>query len=683
MKKKLELLVDQKKGSLKIETSLPLKKITGVSTKNFCFHSNTTNLAGNHWSLSHALLTAILVLISNYVFSQTQDTLLSSSRLKKLSLEELMDIEVTSISMRPEKLTEVASAVQVITGEYIRRSGATRLPEALRLASNLQIGQANSHDWAITARGFNGLPSAGGVLANKLLVMIDGRSIYNPLFGGVYWDVQNTLLEDLDRIEVVSGPGGTLWGANAVNGVINIVTKSAKETQGLYMSGAAGSFLKDIVQVRYGTQIDSTIFFRVYGQRFDQRNTVRANGKSARDEWHMTQGGFRMDYYLSKANTLTLQGDFYGGVENKDSLTKRTVTDGQNVLTRFTHLFSDKSNLNVQLYFDRTWRKTPHSVNPFFYDLKTYDVDIQHRFPIGNRQSILWGAGYRLQQDQTARSFVPLNRDMPLYSAFIQDEIAFIPGLIKLTIGSKFLHNVFSSFEIQPSARIAWTPGNRHTIWTAVSRAVRTPSRFDADITITPEKFDSEKVIAYELGYRTQPVNQLSLSFATFYNHYNDLRSLDTNITNPPPARVLANSQRAESWGFEFSGNFQATEWLRLRGGYTYFKKNIWPVNAKVLPVSVALEGVDSKHQFMFQSIMDLLRNLQLDLIGRYADVLPAAAPTIPGVPAYFTFDARLAWRFKFFEISVVGQNLLEGEHSETGASKIPRTIYTRITCQF
>jgi iron complex outermembrane receptor protein len=389
-----------------------------------------------------------------------------------------------------------------------------------------------------------------------------------------------------------------------------------------------------------------------------------------------------MDYYLSKANTLTVQGDFYGGVENNDSLTKRTVTDGQNVLTRFTHLFSDKSNLNIQLYFDRTWRKTPHSVNPFFYDLKTYDLDIQHRFQIGNRQGILWGVGYRLQQDQTARSFVPRNRNMPLYSAFIQDEIALVPNLLKLTIGSKFLHNVFSGFEIQPSARIAWTPVERHTIWSSVSRTVRTPTRFDSDITIRRLKFDSEKVIAYELGYRMRPLDQLILSFATFYNKYSDLRSLDSNSSAALPI-VLANSQRAESWGFEFSGNFQATEWWRLRGGYTYFDKSIYATSPKVLPVSSAFEGVDSKNQFMFQSIMDLPRNLQLDLIGRYVDALPPATPTIPGVPAYFTFDARLAWRFKFFEISVVGQNLLEDEHSETGASKIPRTIYTRITCQF
>src|SRR5687767_9403467 len=258
----------------------------------------------------HSYLFLLLILlvfsltISNLTFAQEQKDLLSSHSLKKLSLEELMNIEVTSISMRPEKLTEVASAVQVITGEDIYRSGTTRLPEALRLASNLQTGQANSHDWAITARGFNGLPSAGGILANKLLVMIDGRSIYNPLFGGVYWDVQNTLLEDIDRIEVVSGPGGTIWGANAVNGVINIVTKSARETQGLYVSASAGSLLQDLGQIRYGFKLAPELFLRVYGQRFDQKNTVLENERDAQDAWNMTQGGFRMDYYPSGKNTL-------------------------------------------------------------------------------------------------------------------------------------------------------------------------------------------------------------------------------------------------------------------------------------------------------------------------------------------------------------------------------------------
>lgn len=590
-----------------------------------------------------------------------------------------MNLEVTSISMRPEKLTEVASAVQVISGEDIHRSGVTRLPEALRLASNLQMAQANSHDWAVTSRGFNGLPSAGGVLANKLLVMIDGRTVYNPLYGGVFWDAQNVLLEDVDRVEVVSGPGGTLWGANAVNGVINVVSKEAKETQGLYAATSGGSFLQNVSQARYGFHKDSTLFFRVYGQRFDQKSTVLENGKDMRDAWSMTQGGFRMDYYPSKKNTFTFQGDLYDGVEN--DTTSHANINGQNLLARFTRHFTDHSNLMIRAYFDRTWRKTPRAANPSFYELNTYDFDIQHRFSIRQKHSLLWGIAYRMQKDEIARGLNPLSREMPMYSGFVQDEIAIAPDKIKLTVGSKFLHNVFSGFEIQPSARIAWTVTKQQTLWAAVSRAVRIPTRFDSDIT-TLSKFGSEKITAYELGYRVRPQDQLSLSFANFYNEYHDLRSFDSTANTSQPI-VLANSQRAESWGFEFSGNYQATNWWRVRGGFTYFDKTIAAVSPKVHPLSSSIEGVDPKNIFMLQSIMDLPQGFQLDLMGRYADVLPSVAATAPGVPSYFTCDARLAWQYKSFEISVVGQNLWADQHSEVGVSRIPRTYYGKITCRF
>jgi len=274
-----------------------------------------------------------------------------------------------------------------------------------------------------------------------------------------------------------------------------------------------------------------------------------------------------------------------------------------------------------------------------------------------------------------------LSRSMPLYSGFIQDEITFVPNFLKLTIGSKFLHNIYSGFEIQPGARITWTPDRHHTFWTAVSRAVRTPTRFDTDLIRRIIKFKSEKVIAYELGYRVRPIDRLSLSLATFYNQYHDIRSIDSNASTTVPL-VLANSQRAKSWGFELSGNFQAMEWWRLRGGYTYFSKDIWPTSAKVLPASVEFEGVDPKHQFLLQSIMDLPRHLQLDLVARYADQLPGSAFSIP-IPAYFTFDVRLAWQYKHFEISLVGQNLPKDRHHETGPSQIPASFYGRVTCQF
>jgi iron complex outermembrane recepter protein len=639
-------------------------------------------------TFSRTIIVLGLILISCQGFSQTQDTVLAASKLKTLSLEELMNIdvniEVTSISMRPEKLSEVPSAVQVITGKDINHSAATRLPEALQLASNLQIARVNSHDWAITARGFNGFPAAGGVLANKLLVMIDGRSIYNPLLGGVFWDVQNTFLKDVDRIEVVSGPGGTLWGENAVNGVINVVTKSSKETQGLYLSGAKGSFLNHLGEVRLGSRskLDSNLYFRIYAQHFDQESTTLENGNDAKDPWTMAQGGFRMDYYPSSSDILTFQGDIYEGSENKqDRRISHSIMDGQNLLARFTHFFSETSDLKIQAYYDRNNRRTPYTASPFFYTLNTYDIDIHHRFSIGKAQSILYGVHYRLQQDQTASLFVPLNRDMPIYSSFIQDEIIIFPERLKLTIGSKFLHNDFTGFEIQPSARLGYNPNKSNTIWAAISRAVRTPTRFDSDIIISEVKFKSEKVISYELGYRAKALQNLSFSFSTFYNEYTDLRSIDNNPGGTVPI-VFANNQRAKSWGFEFSGNYQVSSWVQVRGGYTYFDRNIWSVSPTVLSISEEVESVDPKNVFMVQSIMELPWNFSLDLIGRYVDLLPAGI-IATSIPSYFTYDARIAWHWKPFEFSIAGQNLLEKDHIEVGFSKIPRTIYGRITCQF
>ncbi len=612
--------------------------------------------------------------------AQSSDDVASVTELKKLSFEELLNVEVTSVSMRPEKLTEVASAVQVITRDQILRSGVTRLPEALRLVSNLQMTQANSHDWAITARGFDGLPSSGGIFANKLLVMIDGRTIYNPLLGGVYWDVQNILLEDIERIEVVSGPGGTLWGANAVNGVINIVTRNSKDSQGLYASASTGSFLKDAAQLRYGFRLGKNMYMRAYGQRLDQRRTLLPGDKTAHDQWKMTQGGFRMDYSPSSSSNLTLQGDFYNGTEN-DSV-KLTHTDGQNIITRFTQGYKNQSDLAVQVFFDRTWRETPDSKTRFYYQLSTFDADVRYRLPVIKNNSVLVGIAYRFQRDNITASLVPLSRPMPLYSGFVQDEITIVPDAVKLTIGSKFLNNVFSGFEAQPSARLAWTPNFRNTLWVSVSKAVRVPTRFDSDITVTAKRFDSEKVIAYEAGYRFQPIENVAVSLATFFNHYNDLRSLDTANTSPPTI-VLANSQKAESYGVEFSVRYQATEKWFIRGGYTYFDKSIWAISPKVLPLSKSFEGVDFKGYGMLQSVLDIGRNWQFDVVTRYLTSLPAATPTTPPVHAYFTFDARLGWLYKKFEVSVVGQNLLEQEHTETGLSRIPRTIYAKVTCRF
>ncbi|HOY06152.1 MAG TPA: TonB-dependent receptor plug domain-containing protein, partial [Saprospiraceae bacterium] len=356
----------------------------------------------------------LILVVSTEMLSAQKNGPFSPRELKKLSVEELMNIEVTSVSKSPEKLTEVASAIQVITNEDIRRSTVTRLPEALSLAPNLQVAQSNSHDWGITARGFNGAPFANNTLADKLLVLIDGRSVYTPLFGGVFWDAQNVLLEDVDRIEVVSGPGGTLWGANAVNGVINIISKNARETQGWYASAAGGSFLRDYAGVRYGGHVDTNFFFRVYGQRFDQNSTTWIDSTESHDAWHMTQGGFRMDYVPGNSNTFSFQGDFYGGMAD----TGNTIINGQDVLGKWTHRFSENANLSLQVYFDRTWRDL--TASDFSEQLSTYDIDLQHHFPIGSNNQVLWGAGYRMMNDEVENSisltFTPAERRLQLFN---------------------------------------------------------------------------------------------------------------------------------------------------------------------------------------------------------------------------------------------------------------------------
>jgi iron complex outermembrane receptor protein len=363
------------------------------------------------------------------------DSLPPVKELKKLSVEELMNIVVTSVSKSPEKLSEVASAIQVITSEDINRSTATRLPEALRLASNMQIAQSGAHDWGITARGFKGSPLASTSLANKLLVMIDGRTVYTPLFGGVYWDVQNVMLEDLNRIEVISGPGGTLWGANAMNGIINIISKNAKETQGLYASGSVGTFLKNSAQLRYGSHIDSTIYYRAYAQHFDYNNTTFPGGIDAMDSWNYNQGGFRMDIIPSSKNYFTVQGDLYWGTEDD---TGSTLVNGQNLIARWTHTFSESSGLIVQTYFDRTYRNTEST--KFTDILTTGDIDIQHSLNLGKRNRVVWGIGFRVAEDNVTsilNNIVPENKTLQLYNAFVQDcKLPFFSDHLKMEFRS-------------------------------------------------------------------------------------------------------------------------------------------------------------------------------------------------------------------------------------------------------
>jgi iron complex outermembrane receptor protein len=663
--------------------------LTGVPVKNDFVSTikkiNPTNVISLNHSRYKILATVVAVLLLNRSWSQILNDMQSPNDLKKLSVEELMDIEVTSVSKHPEKLTEAASAIQVITHDDIRRSGATTIPEALRLAPNLQVAQLNSHHWIISARGFN------NIFANKLLVMIDGRTVYSPLFAGVFWDAQNVLLEDVDRIEIISGPGGTLWGANAVNGVINIITKRAKNSQGLFVSGAAGSALRGLASVRYGSSVGPNLFYRAYAQYSDRDQTVLPNGEDNIDKWSITQGGFQMEWYPTEVNTLSVQGNFYRGIQ--ETAPEESPMDGQNIMGRWTRSFSNRSELIVQAYFDRTWRRdVPGTV---YDELETYDLDVQHRFLPGERHDVLWGAGYRIMNDKTINTtqflgLVPADRRMDLLSTFIQDAITLLPEHLKLTIGTKLQHNDFSGFEIQPSARLAWSI-KQHLIWTAVSRAVRAPSRIDVDYHIPTYEvppqypsvaggpnFTSEKVIAYELGSRLQPSSKWSISLAGFYNQYDDLYSVE-----PLPGTMtyqIQNGVKGYSYGGELSGNYQPIPRWRLRGGYTYFSKKLEnkPGNMSA-PIALANLGSDAKNQFLLQSILDLPAHFQVDMVLRHIDTLPSTQ-FYEEVPSYYSFDARLAWHFRQLEIAVVGQNIFHELHSEFAGIRIPRNFYGKIS---
>ncbi|MEX2594032.1 MAG: outer membrane beta-barrel protein [Anditalea sp.] len=481
----------------------------------------------------------------------------------------------------------------------------------------------------------------------------------------------------------MSGPGGTLWGANAVNGVINIITKSSQETQGLYASGAVGTYLRKKGTLRYGGKIGSDISYRIYAQHSGRNHTFLPDGTESDDKWKMTQSGFRMDWNPSEANSLMFQGNFYGGREQTEP--KVTTLDGQNVLGRWTSNFS-KSQLVVQAYFDRTWRRMP----TIGFELKTYDFEIHHRFPLGKRHSIIMGIGYRLMQDETHNyttfgGILPNFRRMDLFNAFLQDEIIVVPDLLKFTIGTKLLHNVFTKFELQPSVRLALTPNEQHTLWSAISRSVRMPSRIDVDyfIPTTPlppdqpqvaggPNFISEKVIAYELGYRVQPSSRLTVSLATFYNQYDDLYSVEAL----PGTQIyqIQNGTEGISWGAELSGTYQVLKQWRLRGGYTYFDKDLQNKPGRTFDYSVL--GYDAQSQVLVQSMVDLPGNIQFDVTSRHLGELSNQ------VPDYFTFDVRVAWLFKQWEFSVNGQNLWEDRHKEWGA-EIPRNIYGKVTCRF
>ena len=622
-----------------------------------------------------------------------------------MDISQLMQVKV-SILGSAQTVSQTPAAVSVITQDDIQRSGARNFPEALRLVPGMDVAQVDSSQWAVSARGFN------DVFANKLLVMQDGRSLYTPLFSGVFWDVQDYLLEDIDRIEVISGPGGALWGANAVNGVINIITKSAKDTQGLYADAGGGSQPKDFTGARYGGEIGSDTQFRVYGKYFDRGDEVLANGSPESDAWHQGQGGFRIDSQASAQDRLTLQGDMYDGRENQQT-GGIADTSGANVLGRWTHTLSDDSDLSLQSYIDQTHRAIPappltldglafSPAGTFYDDLITYDVDFQHQFQLDSRDRVVWGLGFRRTEDAVINApslgFLPAVQDQSLYSAFVQDEFALRKDL-SFTLGTKLEHNAFTGFEYEPDARLSWNLSSSQSLWAAVSRAVRTPSLIDRDLSEgTPpylallegsSNFTSETLLAYELGYRAQLSSKFTTSVSTFYNQYNDVRS--TSFT---PATIVplyfSNDLEGDTYGAEFSGNYQVSNDWSLHAGYTLLRENL-----RVKPGGYDLddalnETADPKHQFSLRSSLNLPGRAEFDAALRWVDTLLTNNGPTPGtVPSYFELNTRLAWHASDrLEISVVGQNLLHPYHVEYGFPdptrvEIQRSVYGKLAWRY
>jgi len=635
----------------------------------------------------------------------------SSNIYKTMSLQELMDQEVTSVSKTPEPLSQAPAAIQVITNDQIRRSGATSLPEALRLADNLEVAQDNAHDWNITARGFN---AENG---NKLLVLVDGRAVYTPVLAGVDWDVQNVLLEDLDRIEVISGPGGTLWGANAMNGVINIVTKSAQDTQGWYVEGAGGSELRDAVAIRYGGTLAPNVYYRVYGTYFDRNGEVYTGGAPANDEWSEGRGGFRIDTAGASDDKFTLQGEYYNGAAGDPVLPGTTeVQSGGNMVGRWTHTFSSDSDMSLQVYYDRVNSSIPEqaiALEPAGIsteDLDTADVSFQHNLQVGDRNKITWGTGYRFYHDVVDNApgveILPATQDLNVFNVFGQDEIKLRDDLF-FTLGTKVEHNDYTHFEFEPSARLQWNITPKQMVWAAASRAVRTPSIGERSLyepTALPPAlhipsfldgstgYTSEKLTAYELGYRAQIGPQVSGSISTFYNFYKDIRS--TTPTGTPSSLglpiIIQNNLQGETYGIEVSADYQMLDWWRWHAGYDYLQEHIHVAPGETDFTNALNETADPKNQVFLRSSMDLPQNLEFDTTSRWIDSLRINnGPVAATVPSYFELDARLAWHpVKNLEISVVGQNLLHDQHVEYGfpnstQEAICRSVYGKITWHF
>jgi len=644
-----------------------------------------------------------------------------------------MNVRVTTVSREESTVGESPAAVFVITQEMIRRSGAREIPEVLRMVPGLDVARIDGNKWAVSSRGFNDR------FFGSMLVQIDGRTLYNLVTSGVYWDTVGYPLADVERIEVIRGPGATVWGANAVNGIINIITKSSKDTQGGYISAGGGTEERAFTDFRFGGKIGDHLTYRVYGMWGDHEREFSLTG-NPNDQWREERAGLRLDWQPNQHDTVTLSGDYYHSSAGRrddrpmtsppfvfDNL-EAEVTTGSDVLIRWAHEIDKDSNWALQLYWDRLYHVFSRDISRWTID--TYDLDFQDQFRLASRQKIVWGLGYRLTDtdfNESSRDngftlhFLPEHRAVNVFSGFLQDEIAIFEDRFFLTLGSKLEHNDFTGWEVQPSGRLLWTPTKGQSAWLAVSRAVRTPNLGDRDagFTLRPSTtgvprfarllgnpdFNSEHVLAYELGYRAQATKKLSVDVATFYNVYDDLTvTVPGTATKSGAATIVPlpreNAMTGETYGAELAATWKPAAWWRLYGAYSLLKMNLHADQGLTFTTrqsGEAAEGRSPQQQVYLQSSWDLSHDVEFDLMGRFVDRLRgfnvSGAPGVANViNDYVSLDARLAWRpRKNLELSVVGQNLLDDHHPEFGTNalvraplvEIRRGIYGKVTWEF
>ena len=643
--------------------------------------------------------------------------------LSQISLEDLMNIEVTSVSKKGQKMSQAAAAIFVITQEEIRRSGATNIPDLLRMVPGLEVSQINANNWAISARGFN------RQFENKLLVLIDGRAVYTPLIGGVNWDTQDVPLEDIDRIEVIRGPGATLWGANAVNGVINVMTKKAADTQGVLITAGGGTEGQVMATAQYGGTIGGSTNYRIYAKYLNHDSLPDLNGQSGQDAWHLLHGGFRADTSISTKDSLTVQGDLYTGREgatimhifsieppDTDILFTHTGLSGGNLLGRWNHIHSSRSDTMVQFYFDNYTRSGPEAHET----RNTVDFEFNHHLLVGEHQDVVWGVGFRRTWDRTLgtidQSFFPPDKTLQLFSSFVQDTIALRPNRVFLTLGTKLEHYDFGGFGIQPSARLAWTPSDRQTFWASISRANRSPARvdrgLDAGLATFPDPggsstpvevaldgnplFRTEHILAYEAGFRTEPNGRLSVDVAAFYNRYTNLQTLEPGPPffdpSPAPARfvfpiIFQNEMYGSTAGGEISANLKMTDRWTLSPSYSLLKMHLHTELTSQDTIAVSnYEGSNPQHQAQLRSHVELSHGFAWDAAAYFVSRLP-----FQQVASYTRFDTQLTWRAtERLEVNLVGQNLLHDHHIESqdistlvNPSLVKRSGYAKITWRF